>query len=113
MKEKHIPVHVYSYGSDMNSSLKKIAFATLGYLLVTTVIGNTTCNGNSNFWKSLQYQLKLVEDIDGKCDCQQRDSEKVAFMAYNSKQLHDAAKDSVVIYDDVYINSGYGYNPYT
>jgi hypothetical protein len=39
--------------------------------LFTIVTGHKTCDNNSQLLKSIQYQLKLVEDNGGKCDCRQ------------------------------------------
>ncbi|CAC5403856.1 unnamed protein product [Mytilus coruscus] len=62
--------------------------------------------------KSIQYQLKLVEENDGKCDCTGRGSgpDKVAFMAKNSAALQNIPSKSVVVYKTVVTNLGNGYD---
>ena len=37
--------------------------------MFTIVTGHKTCDKNSQLLKSIRYQLKLVEDNGGKCDC--------------------------------------------
>ncbi|CAC5394197.1 unnamed protein product [Mytilus coruscus] len=38
-------------------------------VLTLMVTGHKSCSRNAGLMKSIQYQLKLVEDSDGKCDC--------------------------------------------
>nr|CBX41701.1 putative C1q domain containing protein MgC1q52 [Mytilus galloprovincialis] len=76
------------------------------------VKGHQSCSRNAGLMKSIQYQLKLVEDNDGKCDCKGRGSEsgKVAFMAKNSADLQNTPSKSVVVYNIVITNIGNGYD---
>ncbi|VDI52904.1 Hypothetical predicted protein [Mytilus galloprovincialis] len=68
------------------------------------VTGQKSCSRNADLMKSIQYQLKLVEDNEGKCDCKGRGSEKVAFMVKNSVDLHNIPSKSVVVYNTVITN---------
>ncbi|CAG2217323.1 C1QL [Mytilus edulis] len=62
--------------------------------------------------KSIQYQLKLVEENDGKCYCTRRGSgpDKVAFMVRNSAALQNIPSKSVIVYNTVVTNLGNGYD---
>ncbi|CAC5403860.1 unnamed protein product [Mytilus coruscus] len=62
--------------------------------------------------KSIQYQLKLVEENDGKCDCTGRSSgpDKVAFMAKNSDSLRNLPSKAVLVFNTVITNLGNGYD---
>ncbi|CAG2244083.1 C1QL [Mytilus edulis] len=79
------------------------------------VKGHKSCSRNAGLMKSIQYQLKLVEDNDGKCDCAGRVSEsgKVAFMAKNSAPLTNIPAKSAVVYNTVITNVGNGYDKST
>lgn len=35
-----------------------------------SVIANKSCSKNADLLKSIQYQLKLVENTDGQCGCE-------------------------------------------
>ncbi|CAC5390521.1 C1QL [Mytilus coruscus] len=60
--------------------------------------------------KSIQYQLKLLEENDGKCDCTGSGPDKVAFMAKNSAALQNIPSKSVIVYNTVVANLGNGYD---
>ncbi|XP_063416256.1 cerebellin-1-like [Mytilus trossulus] len=79
------------------------------------VTGQKSCSRNADLMKSIQYQLKLVEDNEGKCDCKGRDEvqEKVAFMVKNSAELQNIPSKSVVVYNTVITNLGNGYDSST
>ncbi|CAG2194978.1 unnamed protein product [Mytilus edulis] len=79
------------------------------------VTGHKSCSRNAGLMKSIQYQLKLVEDNDGKCDCTGRVSEsgKVAFMAKNSATLENVPAKSAVAYNTVITNLGNGFDKST
>ncbi|XP_071148680.1 complement C1q tumor necrosis factor-related protein 3-like [Mytilus edulis] len=79
------------------------------------VTGHKSCSRNAGLMKSIQYQLKLVEDNDEKCDCARRVSEpgKVAFMAKNSDSLVNIPGKSAVVYNTVMTNLGNGYDKST
>ncbi|XP_071124032.1 cerebellin-1-like [Mytilus edulis] len=79
------------------------------------VTGQKSCSRNADLMKSIQYQLKLLEDNEGKCDCKGRGSgsEKVAFMVKNSINLHNIPSKSVVVYNTVITNLGNGYDKST
>ncbi|XP_052087389.1 cerebellin-3-like [Mytilus californianus] len=76
-----------------------------------------SCSRNASLMKSIQYQLKLVEDNDGKCDCNHSPSSasfgKVGFLVFNSKTLQNIGTGSVVVYDTVTTNLGGGYDKST
>ncbi|XP_071137314.1 cerebellin-3-like [Mytilus edulis] len=68
--------------------------------------------------KSVQYQLKPVEDYDGKCDCNHipstpSNSRKVGFLVSNSKDLQNIGNGAIVVYDTVTNNLGGGYDKST
>ncbi|CAC5384429.1 C1QL [Mytilus coruscus] len=67
--------------------------------------------------KSIQYQLKLVEDNDEKCDCNHSPSTpsfgKVGFLVSNSGSLQNVGNDAIVVYDTVTTNLGGGYDKST
>ncbi|XP_052079204.1 uncharacterized protein LOC127717560 [Mytilus californianus] len=94
------------------SIFKVILLACVSTLMAT---GLKSRSRNANLMKSIQYQLKLVEDNDGKCDCTGRGSEpdKVAFMAKNSVALKNIPSKSVVVYNTVITNLGNGYDSST
>ncbi|XP_076079194.1 complement C1q tumor necrosis factor-related protein 3-like [Mytilus galloprovincialis] len=67
--------------------------------------------------KSIQYQLKLVEDNDGTCDCNHirstQSSGKVGFLVSYSNSLRNIGNDAIVVYDTVTTNLGGGYDKST
>ncbi|VDI62045.1 Hypothetical predicted protein [Mytilus galloprovincialis] len=76
-----------------------------------------SCRTNASLMKSIQYQLKLVEDNDGKCDCNQSPSTpssgKVGFLVSNSKDLQNIGNGAIVVFDTVTTNIGGGYDKST
>ncbi|XP_071150032.1 cerebellin-3-like [Mytilus galloprovincialis] len=76
-----------------------------------------SCSRNASLMKSIQYQLKLIGDNDGKCDCNQSPSTpssgKVGFLVSNSGTLQKIDDGSVVMYDTVSTNLGGGYDKST
>ncbi|XP_076079005.1 complement C1q tumor necrosis factor-related protein 3-like [Mytilus galloprovincialis] len=76
-----------------------------------------SCRSNASLMKSIQYQLKLVEDNDGKCDCNQSPSTpssgKVGFQVSNSGSLQNIGNGAIVIYETVTTNLGKGYDKST
>ncbi|XP_076071824.1 cerebellin-4-like [Mytilus galloprovincialis] len=85
-------------------------FILLSCVSTLIVTGHTSCSRNAGLMKSIQYQLKLVEENDGKCDCTGRSSgpDKVAFMA-KAASLQNIPSKAVVIYQTVVTNLGNGY----
>lgn len=59
------PLKVIHYYFSVFSMFKIIAWITFA----ATVISHKQCAKNANLWKSIQYQLKLVESSEGRCDC--------------------------------------------
>ncbi|XP_052078285.1 complement C1q-like protein 2 [Mytilus californianus] len=84
-------------------------------VMTLMVTGHKSCSINAELMKSIQYQLKLVENNDGKCDCKGRYTgpEKVAFMVKNSADLLNIPANSVVVYNTVITNLGNGYDSST
>ncbi|XP_052105645.1 complement C1q-like protein 3 [Mytilus californianus] len=79
---------------------------------VTTAISHMQCVKNANLWKSIQYQLKLVESSEGRCDCGSQDlnsHKMVGFLVRSSKHIQNF--NGVVVYDTVITNTGSSYNP--
>ncbi|XP_052087373.1 uncharacterized protein LOC127724449 [Mytilus californianus] len=89
------------------SLLKIIAWIAL----LASVIAHKQCSKNANLLKSIQYQLKLVESSEGRCDCGSKDinnNKMVGFLAKSSKTLHNLK--GVVVFDSVVTNTGGGYD---
>ncbi|VDI57087.1 Hypothetical predicted protein [Mytilus galloprovincialis] len=89
------------------SMFKIIAWITFA----TTVISHKQCAKNANLWKSIQYQLKLVESSEGRCDCGSQGLntyKMVGFLVTNSKNIQNF--NGVVVYDKVITNNGNGYD---
>ncbi|OPL21138.1 hypothetical protein AM593_10019, partial [Mytilus galloprovincialis] len=86
-------------------------FILLSCVSTLIVTGHKSCSRNAGLMKSIQYQLKLVEENDGKCDCTGRSSgpDKVAFMA-KAASLQNIPSKAVVIYQTVVTNLGNGYD---
>ncbi|XP_052080686.1 LOW QUALITY PROTEIN: cerebellin-4-like [Mytilus californianus] len=99
--------------SSFDFSLFQVILLTCVMTLMVT--GHKSCSKNAGLMKSIQYQLKLVEDNDGKCDCTERGSEsgKVAFMAKNSASLENIPAKSDVVYNTIITNLGNGYDKFT
>ncbi|XP_063411150.1 uncharacterized protein LOC134694086 [Mytilus trossulus] len=76
-----------------------------------------SCSRNASLMKSIQYQLKLMGDNDGTCDCNQSPSTpssgKVGFLVSNSGTLQKIGDGSIVVYDTVTSNLGGGYDKST
>ncbi|XP_076078937.1 complement C1q-like protein 2 [Mytilus galloprovincialis] len=80
--------------------------------LLAMVIAHKQCSNNANLWKSIQYQLRLVESSDGRCDCGSKDinnNKMVGFLAKSSKTQQNVK--GVVVFDSVVTNTGSGYDP--
>ncbi|CAC5388796.1 unnamed protein product [Mytilus coruscus] len=74
------------------------------------VNGYTPCSRTSGLIKNIQYQLKLVEEGNGRCDCSHRyNTQQIGFLVRLKSNLENRPKGSVVIYDDVITNEGNGY----
>ncbi|XP_052087391.1 cerebellin-2-like [Mytilus californianus] len=101
----------------MNSFPHPIVIAILTSILTSGGSCHKSCSGNASLMKSIQYQLKLVEDNDGKCDCNHSPSSqsfgKVGFQVFNSKNLQNISNGAVVVYDTVTTNLGGGYDKST
>ncbi|CAC5358719.1 unnamed protein product [Mytilus coruscus] len=85
-------------------------------VMTLMVNGHKSCFRNAGLMKSIKYQLKLVEDNNGKCDCTRRDSGpagKVAFMAKTVAPLINIPAKSTVVYSTVMTNLGNGYDKST
>ncbi|VDI16411.1 Hypothetical predicted protein [Mytilus galloprovincialis] len=79
--------------------------------LLAMVIAHKQCSKNANLWKSIQYQLKLVESSDGRCDCGSKDinsNKMVGFLAKSSKSQQNLK--GVVVFDSVVTYTGSGYD---
>ncbi|VDI41032.1 Hypothetical predicted protein [Mytilus galloprovincialis] len=64
--------------------------------------------------KSIQYQLKLVEEGNGRCDCSHRyNKNQIGFLVRVKSHFANRPKGSIVIYDEVITNDGNSYNPST
>ncbi|CAC5422858.1 C1QL [Mytilus coruscus] len=85
----------------------------LSCVMTLMVTGHKSCSRNADLVKSIQYQLKLVDDNEGKCDCKGRGQDKVAFMAKNSGSLKNIPTKSVVVYNIAVTNLGNGYDTST
>ncbi|XP_052066209.1 cerebellin-2-like [Mytilus californianus] len=88
----------------------------LGFILLSSVTAHKACSKNANLWKSIQYQLKLVETTEGRCDCDTKEMhghKTVGFLAKSSKSLSNVNKGSTVIFDKVVTNTGSGYDAST
>ncbi|XP_063416194.1 cerebellin-1-like [Mytilus trossulus] len=87
-------------------------FILLSCVTTLIVTGHKSCIRNADLMKSIQYQLKLVEENDGKCDCTGRNSgpDKVAFMVKNSVALQNIPSKSAIVYNTVLTNLGNGYD---
>ncbi|CAG2248437.1 C1QL [Mytilus edulis] len=59
-------------------------------------------------FKSIQYQLKLVENTDYRCN--DNHGFKIGFFVTNSKPLQNIKDGTDVIYDEVITNTGQGYD---
>ncbi|XP_063411048.1 cerebellin-2-like [Mytilus trossulus] len=84
-------------------------------VMTLMVTGHKSCSRNAGLMKSIQYQLNLVEDNNGKCDCKGRDSgpDKIAFMAKNSAALTNIPAKYTVVYNTVVTNVGNRYDKST
>ncbi|XP_063399034.1 cerebellin-2-like [Mytilus trossulus] len=90
-----------------------IALYVLGFILLSSVAAHKACSKNANLWKSIQYQLKLVENTEGRCDCDTKKMhghKMVGFLAKSSKDQTNVKSGSTVIFDKVVINTGSGYD---
>ncbi|CAG2223756.1 unnamed protein product [Mytilus edulis] len=93
-----------------------IAFNVLGFILLSSVTAHKACSKNANLWKSIQYQLKLVETTEGRCDCDTRElhgHKTVGFLAKSLKDKTNVNSGSTVIFDKVVTNTGSGYDAST
>ncbi|XP_071136786.1 complement C1q tumor necrosis factor-related protein 3-like [Mytilus edulis] len=98
----------------MNFANSIVIAAILTSILTSRSSCHKSCSRNAGLMKSIQYQLKLVEDNDGKCDCPSTPSfGKVGFLVYNSKELKNIGGGSIVVYDTVTTNIGGGYDKST
>ncbi|XP_071120246.1 cerebellin-2-like [Mytilus edulis] len=98
------------------SLLRVIALYVLGFILLSSVTAHKVCSKNANLWKSIQYQLKLVENTEMRCDCDNKElygHKTVGFMVKSSKRLSNVNKGSTVIFDKVVTNTGSGYDAST
>ncbi|XP_063399036.1 heavy metal-binding protein HIP-like [Mytilus trossulus] len=98
------------------SLLRVIAFYVLGFILLSSVTAHKACSKNANLWKSIQYQLKLVENTEVRCDCGAKESNSrktVGFLAKCSTNLSNLKNRSPVIFDTIVINTGSGYDAST
>ncbi|VDI41031.1 Hypothetical predicted protein [Mytilus galloprovincialis] len=78
------------------------------------VDGHTSCSRTSGLMKSIQYQLKLVEEGNGRCDYSNRYNRKqIGFLVGLKTTLQNRPKGSVVKYDNVITNDDNSYNPST
>ncbi|CAC5358705.1 C1QL [Mytilus coruscus] len=93
--------------------LNPIIIAILIITMPQGVSCQKSCTGNAGLMKSIQYQLKLVEANDGKCDCAHRSLEKVGFFVSSSGALENVGTGAIVIYDSVTTNLGGGYDKST
>ncbi|XP_063401925.1 complement C1q tumor necrosis factor-related protein 3-like [Mytilus trossulus] len=88
--------------------------AILAFILTSDGSCHKSCRTNASLMKSIQYQLKLVEDNNGKCDCNQSPSTpssgKVGFQVSNSGYLQNIDDGAIVIYETVTTNLGKGYD---
>ncbi|XP_076088722.1 complement C1q tumor necrosis factor-related protein 3-like [Mytilus galloprovincialis] len=90
-------------------------------VMTLMVNGHKSCSRNAGLMKSIKYQLKLVEDNNGKCDCTGKDSrrdsvtaqDKVAFMVKTISALINIPAKSTVVYHTVVTNIGNGYDKST
>ncbi|CAC5380329.1 C1QL [Mytilus coruscus] len=94
-----------------------IVIAILTTILTSGGSCHKSCSRNASLMKSIQYQLKLVEANDGKCDCNHSPLSssfgQVGFLVSNSKNLRNIGNGAVVVYDTVTTNRGGGYNKST
>ncbi|XP_071136795.1 complement C1q-like protein 3 [Mytilus edulis] len=91
-----------------------ILTAILTSILMSGGSCHKSCSRNANLMKSIQYQLKLVKDNDGKCDCPSTSSSgKVGFLVFNSGHLKNIGNGAIVVYDTVTTNLGGGYDKST
>ncbi|XP_052087390.1 complement C1q-like protein 3 [Mytilus californianus] len=101
----------------MNFANVSVIAAILTSILILGGSCHKSCSRNASLMKSIQYQLKLVEANDGKCDCYHSPSTpsfgKVGFLVYNSKTLQNIGNGAVVVYDTVTTNIGGGYDKST
>ncbi|CAC5380966.1 C1QL [Mytilus coruscus] len=98
------------------SLLRVIALYVLGFILLSPVTAHKACCKNANLWKSIQYQLKLVETTEGRCDCDTKElhgHKMVGFLAKSLKDKKNVNSGSTVIFDKVVTNTGSGYDAST
>ncbi|XP_063419008.1 complement C1q tumor necrosis factor-related protein 3-like [Mytilus trossulus] len=98
------------------SALRVMTLYVLGFILLSAVNAHKACSKNANLWKSIQYQLKLVETTEGRCDCDKKEMhghEMVGFLAKSSKDKTNVNSGTTVIFDKVVTNTGSGYDAST
>ncbi|CAC5380328.1 C1QL [Mytilus coruscus] len=96
-----------------------IVVAILTSILTSGGSFHQSCSRNASLMKSIQYQLKLVEANDEKCDCNHSPSSQSKFWKgwffwyLFSGSLQNVGKDAIVVYNTVTTNLGGGYDKST